>query len=172
MSRGEREPSVPFPLLSPPPDGGTPPPWVRRPPARRQQLSLRVKQKHRLKVDAFTFGAADEARTRYLHLGKVALYQMSYSRIFSLFSRERDFLTRRWVTYRSDATSPGGIAFSAEKATLVEICHRHISKSQLSIPWLGGIIFSMSATALIEKMVPPGGIEPPTRGFSVPCSTD
>ena len=29
----------------------------------------------------FLFGAADEARTRYLHLGKVALYQMSYSRI-------------------------------------------------------------------------------------------
>ncbi len=28
------------------------------------------------------YGAADEARTRYLHLGKVALYQMSYSRIF------------------------------------------------------------------------------------------
>ena len=26
-------------------------------------------------------GAADEARTRYLHLGKVALYQMSYGRI-------------------------------------------------------------------------------------------
>ena len=31
------------------------------------------------------YGAADEARTRYLHLGKVALYQMSYSRI-SYFS--------------------------------------------------------------------------------------
>ena len=28
-------------------------------------------------------GAEDEARTRYLHLGKVALYQMSYSRITS-----------------------------------------------------------------------------------------
>ena len=27
------------------------------------------------------FGASDEARTRYLHLGKVALYQMSYGRI-------------------------------------------------------------------------------------------
>ena len=27
------------------------------------------------------YGAADEARTRYLHLGKVALYQMSYVRI-------------------------------------------------------------------------------------------
>ncbi len=28
----------------------------------------------------FFFGAGDEARTRYLHLGKVALYQMSYAR--------------------------------------------------------------------------------------------
>ncbi len=27
------------------------------------------------------YGAGDEARTRYLHLGKVALYQMSYARI-------------------------------------------------------------------------------------------
>ena len=33
---------------------------------------------------AFLFyfiGAGDEARTRYLHLGKVALYRMSYTRI-------------------------------------------------------------------------------------------
>ena len=30
------------------------------------------------------YGADDEARTRYLHLGKVALYQMSYIRIFNL----------------------------------------------------------------------------------------
>ena len=29
-------------------------------------------------------GASDEARTRYLHLGKVALYQMSYTRMFLL----------------------------------------------------------------------------------------
>ena len=35
------------------------------------------------------FGAADEARTRYLHLGKVALYQMSYSRIYGAQSRNR-----------------------------------------------------------------------------------
>ncbi len=27
-----------------------------------------------------TNGAGDEARTRYLHLGKVALYQMNYAR--------------------------------------------------------------------------------------------
>ena len=32
-------------------------------------------------------GAADEARTRYLHLGKVALYQMSYGRILHVACR-------------------------------------------------------------------------------------
>ncbi len=32
----------------------------------------------------FTFGAGDEARTRYLHLGKVALYRMSYARSISV----------------------------------------------------------------------------------------
>ena len=50
----------------------------------------------------FGIGAGDEARTRYLHLGKVALYRMSYTRI----------------------------------------------------------------------LVPPVGIEPTTRGFSIHCSTD
>ena len=41
------------------------------------------KSKNRLKLSfqPVLFGAADEARTRYLHLGKVALYQMSYGRI-------------------------------------------------------------------------------------------
>ena len=32
----------------------------------------------------FEIGAGDEARTRYLHLGKVALYRMSYTRIYYL----------------------------------------------------------------------------------------
>ena len=47
--------------------------------------------------DAFLifFGAGDEARTRYLHLGKVALYRMSYTRIWCLRSesnqRHADF---------------------------------------------------------------------------------
>ena len=48
-----------------------------------------VQKKKRKKAIVFAFlhqrwlhvGAADEARTRYLHLGKVALYQMSYGRI-------------------------------------------------------------------------------------------
>ena len=38
-------------------------------------------------------GAADEARTRYLHLGKVALYQMSYGRIVYVLCEEH---TRKW----------------------------------------------------------------------------
>ena len=39
---------------------------------------------------SFCFGASDEARTRYLHLGKVALYQMSYTRGDGCyFSRDR-----------------------------------------------------------------------------------
>ena len=58
-------------------------------------------------------GAADEARTRYLHLGKVALYQMSYSRILWCLRAESLF---------------------CGKATAVKICHRHIFKSRLSIP--------------------------------------
>ena len=34
-------------------------------------------------MDVLLFsGAGDEARTRYLHLGKVALYRMSYTRIW------------------------------------------------------------------------------------------
>ena len=37
------------------------------------------KEKQMQNASAF-YGAGDEARTRYLHLGKVALYQMSYTR--------------------------------------------------------------------------------------------
>ncbi len=39
-------------------------------------------------------GAGYEARTRYLHLGKVALYQMSYIRIRGAFGRNRTIDTR------------------------------------------------------------------------------
>ena len=67
-------------------------------------------------------GADDEARTRYLHLGKVALYQMSYSRIFF---RANAILpnTDNLRFQRFDVTSPGGIAFAAAKATAVETIH-------------------------------------------------
>ena len=39
-------------------------------------------------------GAGYEARTRYLHLGKVALYQMSYTRKFGASGRNRTNDTR------------------------------------------------------------------------------
>ena len=65
--------------------------------------NLRVKTRKLLFV-----GAGNEARTRYLHLGKVALYRMSYAR------RE---------------------------------------------------------PRLKNGVVPPVGVEPTTRGFSVRCST-
>ena len=45
-------------------------------------LQRTEKAKNPLAFASGLTGAAAEARTRYLHLGKVALYQMSYSRIF------------------------------------------------------------------------------------------
>ena len=40
----------------------------------------------------FVFGAGDEARTRYLDLGKVALYQMSYAR-----KRKMYYISHFWL---------------------------------------------------------------------------
>ena len=76
-------------------------------------LEPRDKIKRPVGDRSFYFGAADEARTRYLHLGKVALYQMSYSRIFWCLRAE-------WLC--------------CGKATAVETIHRIVSKSRLSIP--------------------------------------
>ena len=45
-------------------------------------------------TEVTVYGAGDEARTRYLHLGKVALYQMSYARIFGASGRNRTNDTR------------------------------------------------------------------------------
>ena len=71
--------------------------------------SAAPKKKRHTFVCLFFFGAGDEARTRYLDLGKVALYQMSYAR-----KRRR----------------------------------------------------------CCSTLVPPVGVEPTTRGFSVRCSTN
>ena len=46
----------------------------------------RILQKERYAFP-IAFGAGDEARTRYLHLGKVALYRMSYTRIYGASGR-------------------------------------------------------------------------------------
>ena len=46
------------------------------------------------------YGAGDEARTRYLHLGKVALYRMSYTRgtrgIIAPFAEMSTFLFKKY----------------------------------------------------------------------------
>ena len=46
-----------------------------------------------------SYGADDEARTRYLHLGKVALYRMSYIRVWCL----RPESNQRHVDFQSTA---------------------------------------------------------------------
>ena len=59
-------------------------------------------------------GANDEARTRYLHLGKVALYQMSYIRISGASGRNRTIDTRIFspllyrLSYRGKIGDPDG----------------------------------------------------------------
>ena len=93
-------------------------------------------------------GAADEARTRYLHLGKVALYQMSYGRIlitlFYVIGAPAKACKARFCGEKEK------IWYSSQKSCLQD--------------------FPMNDR--IFDVVPPIGIEPMTRGFSVPCSTD
>ena len=43
-------------------------------------VTIFEKRRSKLEASFLIPGADDEARTRYLHLGKVALYQMSYAR--------------------------------------------------------------------------------------------
>ena len=47
------------------------------------------RKKGRLIFLSVLFGADDEARTRYLHRGTVALYRMSYIRIYGASDRNR-----------------------------------------------------------------------------------
>ncbi len=49
-------------------------------------VTIFEKRRYRQVASFLLPGADDEARTRYLHLGKVALYQMSYARKWCLRS--------------------------------------------------------------------------------------
>ncbi len=82
------------------------------------------------------FGAGDEARTRYLHLGKVALYRMSYTRIFGASGRNRTNDTRIF--------SP----------LLYQLSYR------------GKLIFSPLLRRSEEKMATRKGLEPSTSGVT------
>ena len=55
----------------------------------RFELGIKVLQTYALPLGYSAVGADYEARTRYLHLGKVALYQMSYIRKYGAFGRNR-----------------------------------------------------------------------------------
>ena len=55
----------------------------------------------------FLFGAGDEARTRYLDLGKVALYQMSYARTAMVIIRyETTIVNSFFHSFRIISTIP------------------------------------------------------------------
>ena len=59
------------------------------------------------------FGAGDEIRTRYLHLGKVALCQMSYARIKNL--ERKDDYTKNKKIVKSKGTYFNLLRFAITK---------------------------------------------------------
>ena len=69
------------------------------------------------------YGADDEARTRYLHLGKVALYQMSYVRIVGASGRNRTTHTGIFspllyqLSYRGIVATRNGLEPSTSSVT-------------------------------------------------------
>ena len=65
----------------------------------------------------FLPGAGDGARTRYLHLGKVALYQMSYTRgtafIIANFPEMSSPFPKNYQTYGVSSSAASGAPDSA-----------------------------------------------------------
>ena len=113
-------------------------------------------------------GASDEARTRYLHLGKVALYQMSYARRWcpepESNQRHGDFqspalpteLQRQVATRKGLEPSTSGVTGRRSnqlnyRAIFVSEYHKQI--------------------ALYYAVAGAEGIEPSARGFGDRCST-
>ena len=105
-------------------------------------------QEQRKLAPAIFCGAGDGARTRYLHLGKVALYQMSYARKYVPLAHISVPLSK---DLRVSAPRAGCADLALLKQGLG--CHIFVCLRQ-------------------TKLVPPVGIEPTTRGFSVRCSTN
>ena len=119
----------------------------------------------------FFFGAGDEARTRYLHLGKVALYQMSYTRINKMHytkvspNVKHYFCFFYFLFYRHTASRIGGIIpyitshlrigilrKSRECKHIHMVVHSiladHIPKPRLSLPSAGNhLAIQLGATA-------------------------
>ena len=98
------------------------------------------------------FGAGDEARTRYLHLGKVALYRMSYTRILPTVGIEflRFRLSRFWCL-RSESNQRHADFQSAALPTELQ---RHIEED----------VFLN--THSMRFMATPNGLEPSTSSVT------
>ena len=90
-------------------------------------------------------GASDEARTRYLHLGKVALYQMSYTRI--------------WVPRRMTA---GDGASGRNRTNDTRI----FSPLLYQLSYRGKWYFFSAPQGREEKMATRKGLEPSTSGVT------
>ena len=78
-----------------------------------RNTSLQKKTASRL---SFFAGAGDEARTRYLHLGKVALYQMSYTRVANVIITNNLRLSRFFYSSMEICFSSVSSCFSSAPA--------------------------------------------------------
>ena len=65
----------------------------------------------------FHSGAGNEARTRYLHLGKVALYQMSYARGTRCILTDESHLVKRFPQFSLFSFSPVSAAPSSRASS-------------------------------------------------------
>ena len=59
------------------------------------------------------YGAGDEARTRYLHLGKVALYRMSYTRICRIYYTHKSCICQAFFKnfFKKSESVPSPLVF-------------------------------------------------------------
>ena len=124
-------------------------------------------------------GASDEARTRYLHLGKVALYQMSYTRVLD---PPQSFLCGGWCL-RSESNQRHEDFQSSALPTELQ---RQMATRKGLEPSTSGVTGRRSnqlnyraifvseyhkQIALYYAVAGAEGIEPSARGFGDRCST-